>query len=227
MSLEEEIFSKNKIIYEKLIPFGFSKINDSYVISKNILDDSFIIKVIINNDKIIARVFDTTFEDEYILYRFENKNDFALKVASLVTSFLKEIKDSCTTSNYFYFSQANNIASLIYQRYHDVPDFPWPDLPNSGVFRNPLNQKWYGLIMAINKQKLLPNSKDNSLVEIINIKLDSQEIDNLIDNKNFFRAYHMNKKNWLSILLEGQIDDETIMSYIDKSHDFTIKKSLK
>ena len=37
--------------------------------------------------------------------------------------------------------------------------------------------------------------------------LPPETIDNLIDNEKFFEDYHMNKKHWLAICLNGSIID--------------------
>ena len=51
----------------------------------------------------------------------------------------------------------------------------------------------------------------------MNVKLDKDEITELLKTRGFYPAYHMNKKNWITILLDDTISDEVIMCLIEKS----------
>ena len=72
MTIEEQIFQRTTIIVSKLIPFGFQKINDEYIIKKNILNNTFVIKVSIKNNQ-----------------QVEEK--FAIVVPSLIIFFLRKL----------------------------------------------------------------------------------------------------------------------------------------
>lgn len=54
--------------------------------------------------------------------------------------------------------------------------------------------------------------------EIINVKLDENKVSNLIKEKGYYKAYHMNKKDWITILLNDIIEDKKIESLIDESY---------
>ncbi len=222
MNIENEIFKRCKIRFDKLNGYGFKKIDDKYVISKNILNNAFRIDVVILNDgSVKGKIFDLEFECEYTNYRASNQQgEFVSKVRSEFINFLNDIKDKCTTSNYFISNQANRIANLIKEEYNDDPEFAWEKSPGFGIFRNPDNDKWYALIMNINKNKI---DKENIEVEIINLKLDEEKIKELLKRKGFYTAYHMNKEKWITIILDDTISDGELMSYIMESHRFTEK----
>ena len=55
--------------------------------------------------------------------------------------------------------------------------------------------------------------------EVINLKLDETMIKELIKMDGFYRAYHMNKKSWISIILDYTVDNEIIYSLIDQSYN--------
>lgn len=42
----------------------------------------------------------------------------------------------------------------------------------------------------------------------------------------FAPAYHMNKKHWLTILLNGSIDDDEIYNLLDMSYEMTKGKKV-
>ncbi len=223
MNIEEEVFKRCKILYDKLIPFGFTKKNNIYEIEKYILDKTFLIKVQITFDgKIKGNVFDLAFEDEYSNFRTSNqKGSFVGKIREKFTDFLKEIRDNCTTKTNFITSQANRITNLVEKEYGDKPEFLWEGEAH-GVFRNKDNLKWYGIIMNINKNKL---DKEDREIEILNVKLDENKIKGLLKRPGFYKAYHMNKEKWITIILDDTIDDKEIMEYIKESYLFTSKPS--
>ena len=98
----------------------------------------------------------------------------------------------------------------------------WEDSPSCGVFKNPDNNKWYGIVMFINRLKL--GEPSDEPVEVINLKLDSNKIPDLIKKDGIYPAYHMNKKYWVSISLDDTLSDSEIMDYIRESHGYTIQK---
>jgi predicted DNA-binding protein (MmcQ/YjbR family) len=75
--------------------------------------------------------------------------------------------------------------------------------------------------MNINKSKI---TKGNNEVEIINVKLPEEDIKQLLNSSGYYKAYHMNKKNWITIILDDTINDEKIMDYINKSYLLVEKK---
>ena len=56
-------------------------------------------------------------------------------------------------------------------------------------------------------------------VEVLNIKLDKLKIQDLLNKKGYYPAYHMNKKSWISIILDEYLDDETIIKLVSESYD--------
>ena len=219
MSIEEEIFKKAKIDYHKLENYGFKKEKDKYVMTKNILNDSFKVIITITDKEIInGQIIDLNFNEEYISYRLKDQSgSFTSKVRKEFENILINIKENCTTDTHFISNQANRIAKLIKEKYETTPEFLWKKYPEYGVFRNKHN-KWFGIIMNINKNKL---DKSDEEVDILNIKLPPNKIAKLLNDKGFYQAYHMNKVNWITILLDETISDNEIMTYIDESYQLT------
>lgn len=75
--------------------------------------------------------------------------------------------------------------------------------------------------MTIDKSKL---SDSTGEVEIINVKTDEATINKLIKQDGFYKAYHMNKKNWITILLDGTVKYNEIIKLIDKSYELIDKR---
>ena len=49
--------------------------------------------------------------------------------------------------------------------------------------------------------------------------VDEDMIKELIKINGFYRAYHMNKKSWISVILDDTLDNEIIYSLIDQSYN--------
>ena len=78
--------------------------------------------------------------------------------------------------------------------------------------------KWYALLLDVEYNKLNKISNIITKVKILNVKYLTDNISDIIDNKNIFPAYHMNKKHWISIVLDKNIKLETIKELIDISY---------
>lgn len=222
MSIEEEIFKKAIPDFKKLELYGFKKSKESYIYSKLILKDSFKLYVEIdNNQSVKCKVIDPTFNDEYTNYKNKNiSSEFVNTVRKEIEEILEDIKLKCFKINYFESSQANKIANLIIKKYQNTPEFLWDKYPCYGIFRNSISKKWYAIIMNVQKNKIDDKYKKED-IEIINVKLDKEEIDKLLSKKGFYKAYHMNKKSWITIILDDTLSDEEIMSYVIKSYGFS------
>ena len=222
MTIEEEIFTKAKADFSKISKYGFKKNQTLYKYSENIMDNKFRVDIEINQDGVVkGKVFDLSFDEEYFNFRMEeNIGSFASQVKEEFKNLLIDIRNECFIKEYFLYAQSNRIASLIKEKYKSHPEFEWEKFPGFATFRNKDNKKWYGLIMNINQNKLIPNT--NGEIEIINLKLEPTEIENLLKLDGFYPAYHMNKKNWISVILNDTVSDEKIMNLIAKSYSYTV-----
>lgn len=224
MSIETNIFRRCVVDFSKLEKYGFAKSAAGYVYTKLLLDGDFKATVFVNADgNITGEVYDTANDDVYLPLRVEEMAaGYAGKVRTAYETVLMDIKQNCCNENLFAFAQSNRIVAAIRQNYGDEPDFPWGKYDTYGVFRNPDNAKWYALIMTVDKSKIEPSQHGN--IEIINLKLDINKIPELIKNKGFYQAYHMNKKYWITLTLDDSLDDETIWNCIEESRAFTLAK---
>ena len=54
-------------------------------------------------------------------------------------------------------------------------------------------------------------------VDILNVKCNYILQNSLLQEEGFFQAYHMNKNNWITILLDGSVDENKVYELIDLS----------
>jgi len=113
--------------------------------------------------------------------------------------------------------QTKNIIKHITDAYNAKPEFLWEKYPGFCIFRNDRNKKWFALITQIAARQLGLEHNDN--VEVLNLRFDRHEaLDFTSSHENFFPAYHMNKNNWYSIILDGKLDNNIIFELIEKSY---------
>lgn len=223
VSIEENIFKRSTVDLAQLAKFGFAKTGKQYFYEKEFMNGDF--KAVITVDdkgKIDGEVYDLAGDDVYFPLRVEEMAvGYVGEVRAEYERILQNIREKCCRENYFIGAQANRIAAQIALKYGNKPDFPWKKDDESGVFRNPDNNKWYALIMNIDKSKIMPNQSGD--IEVMNIKLEPEEILQLHNKQaGFYPAYHMNKKSWITVVLDETLDDATIWKYLDKSHEFTV-----
>lgn len=102
-------------------------------------------------------------------------------------------------------------------------DYPWGD-GDTGVFRHGSNKKWFAIVMDLTMDKF-GGDKQKS-VDVVNVKCAPSMIDSFCLDKGVYRAYHMNKANWVSIVLDLADDNETKM-LVDMSYSMTMQKVKK
>jgi predicted DNA-binding protein (MmcQ/YjbR family) len=103
-------------------------------------------------------------------------------------------------------------------------EYLWLSFPGYAVFRNKKNRKWFAIVADVRKCKL--GLDGDETVDVINLKCDPILTGSLRLKPGFFPAYHMSKDKWISILLDGSVPDEEIMSLIHLSYEL-IDKSKK
>ncbi|MCB2360931.1 MmcQ/YjbR family DNA-binding protein [Clostridium estertheticum] len=106
------------------------------------------------------------------------------------------------------------------KKYGTKPDYPRMKLPGYAVLRHSDNTKWYGLISNVSRKKLQLDGDE--IVDILNVKCDPILIGSLRIQDGFLPAYHMNRLNWISILLDGSVDIDTIYFLLDMSFELTL-----
>lgn len=221
MSIEKEIFKRTTCKFDTLLPYGFHQQKQYYIYEKLFMD-AFQARIIISEKGMVSGfVYDINTDEEYINFRIQQQGgEFVSNVREAYQMILLDIKEHCFETLFFESEQANRITKKIKERYHDKPEFLWEKDRTSAVFRNPVNKKWYGLIMHISKGKL---DKESTVdIDVLNLKLDDKLIPELLQRDGFYQAYHMNKKYWLSIVLDNTISDEELLTYIHDSHAYTI-----
>ncbi len=227
IDIEDSVFKRYTPDFDKLKKYGFRKKQDYYFIEELFKDNLFKAKIKIQpGGKVTGEVIDTENNDEFLPLRVEsNQGAFAAEVRQAYIELLTRIKDNCFIKNYYIYPQSNRITNKIIEKYGDYPEFLWEKFQGSGIFRNPETKKWYLAILDVDRSKLQHSPKE--LIEVADIKLAPEKIEKLLKEEHYYPAYHMNKKYWITIILDDTVSDEKIMELVEQSHEFTLKNSKK
>lgn len=120
----------------------------------------------------------------------------------------------------------NEINDYIKNQYGIGPEYPWPRYNEHAVYRHKDNKKWFALIMDVGRDKLGLSGK--TAVSVINLKIDDVILhDTIIRENGIMPAYHMNKQNWITVLLDGTVPADRICALLDISYNATSSKHRK
>lgn len=111
------------------------------------------------------------------------------------------------------------LFAYVKEAYGTEAEYLWSRDPDSAVLRRKENGKWYGVVMRVQEKKL--GMAGEREVDVLNVKCDPDTISAVVQTSGFFPGYHMNKEHWLSILLDGAVDESQILDFIDRSYVLT------
>ena len=206
-----EIFDKNIFNSKLAIAYGFSKVGDYYILQSDIDMENFNVIIKIDKDSFEANVIELPFNEEYILFNvLDSKGKFVSKIRKKVNELIEDIVKSCFKS----LDYRKLLLDYVKEKYGTIPEEPWED-NNHATIKTTNSKKWYGIFMYL-PYKTLGLDKSGK-IDVLNVKLNPELIESLIDKKHFFPAYHMNKKYWITILLDSDMDMDLVKSLIDES----------
>ena len=206
-----EIFDKNIFNSKLAIAYGFSKVGDYYILQSDIDVENFNAIVKIDKESFEVNVIELPFNEEYILFNvLDSKGKFVSKIRKKVNELIEDIVNCCFKS----LDYRKLLLDYVKEKYGTIPEEPWED-NNHATIKTSNSKKWYGIFMSIPYKTL--GLEKSGKIDVLNVKLNPDLIENLIDKKHFFPAYHMNKKYWITILLDSDTDLKLVKSLIDES----------
>ena len=92
-----------------------------------------------------------------------------------------------------------------FNTYSTSPDYPFDVDFETAVLRHTDNRKWYAIVMRVSRRKFGFDSDE--VVDVVNLKLPTEMFGSFSAADGVYPAYHMNKLNWISVLLPDAPDD--------------------
>ena len=216
-----EIFKSYQFNKEKAHAYGFVENGEVWTYSCQILNDDFSMTVSITPDNVSFQVFDQETGDLYPQVHMKSmRGSFVASIREACLEILYQIRKACFDVQDFICPQTKRIMAQVQEKYGNQLEYLWEKSPDTAVLRHEGNQKWYAVVMRIPWDKLEKGRE--GLVEAVNIKHD--QVADLLSKKGIYPAFHMNKRYWLSLVLDDSLQDEKVVELIEKSWNLTVKK---
>ena len=218
----KQLFYGRKANKIALAEFGFEKSGSEYKYRKDILQGQFQLTVTVNGDEVTASVYDLEADCPYFLYAVEGaEGTFVGEVRSAYDEVLEAVSEKCFSRAEVY-REKTTMAVIKYcgKKYGTQPEFLWHD--ENSVMRRKDNGKWYLAILNVQRNKIGLDGEGK--IEITDLRAPKQEIPKLLDGVNYLPAYHMNKKSWFTIPLDGRVSAEVVCALVDMSYELASGK---
>ena len=215
--MEKRLFDKRILNPHKAFVFGAKKVGENYLYETDILDGQFRLLVSLST----AGNADTSLTEkdsgeEYVLYKTNAAGAFVGSVREAVEAVLMEVAENCYDMEIFRPPQTKEVTDYVRGKYGDELEFLWKRSPDNAILRRKDTAKWYAAILTVAKSKLGLDSDDAA--EIINLRVKPEKMGELLKNDNYYPGWHMNKKSWYTIILDGSVDTEEVYRRVDESY---------
>ncbi len=208
----EDIFDNYKLNKEKLLNYGFIKKENSYEYEKQI-EENISVKFTVSDKVFDILVYENDTLEKFLPYYIKNSNgSYVSGIKEKVEEIKADILDKCFYKN----DLKKELLDYVKEKYGTIEEYPWEKYKDYYTLKTK-NSKWYALFMNVDK-KVLKFDGDGK-IDILNLKNKPNIIEKLIDNKTYFPAYHMNKKHWITIILNNNTNIELVKMLIDDSYE--------
>ena len=215
--MKDEIFRFKAPNFEKMRLFGFSEENGEFAFRTPVFDGQFLMTVrVLKDGTVKTELIDTLTEEPYTLHLVESAaGEFVGRVREEYGAVLQTVAEKCFEREVFRNAVTKELIARVREKYGDEPEYLWEKFPDNAVWRRKDNEKWYGAVLTVARKKLGSAGEGN--VEVLNVRADPAEAELLVDNTRIFRGWHMNKKHWISLPLDGSVEMGELENFLEES----------
>ena len=161
--------------------------------------------------------------DEYSQHRMAEANGrFVGQVRDAVTSLLKRVAADCFERDVFRLELSKALLETVRARWQEELEFLWEDSPEYAVLRRTDTEKWYAVLMRLPKRKF--GLESNEVSEFILLRIPKEETEAIRSDNRFLPAFHMNKRTWFVIPLDGSVALDEILQRMSRSRELAVRK---
>ena len=114
------------------------------------------------------------------------------------------------------------VLAYVKETFGVEPDYPFAKSPDMPVLRHGDTRRWFGILQTVAREKLgLPGE---GTAEVLNLKCSPLLSGSLRTRPGILPGYHMNREQWISVLLDGTVPPEELFPLIDLSFLLTDRK---
>ena len=205
-----------KLLANKLESFGFIRDGDAYFYADELLAGSFKLHVKVSNNGLVSTLLmDTESDEPYVLHLVENaQGAFVGEVRAAYQAVLDRIGEACGEHGSFHGGYVEELLRYVQETYGDEIEYPWKDM-DAAVICSHLTKKWYAVFMKVHPSKIgLGGSQP---IRIMDLHGTAEQVASLVEGKRYFPGWHMNRKYWYTICLDGSVPMDELQRRIDAS----------
>ena len=206
---------------KRAIAYGFSRTEAGLELKKELPGVGLYAVFVIAGKSFEVNVFDADTDEEYLPFNvLDNITGFVTGIREQVEDLVQEIKEKCLLNS----NMKLRLMEYCERKFGTEPEAPWEDSPDAYTFKTAKRNKWYALFMTIPYKSLGLVAK--GALDVVNIKLPPEKVLDLIDRVHFYPAYHMNKKHWITIVLDKEVDEPLVQQLLEESYGL-VEKLIK
>lgn len=211
---------------DKLDSFGFQHYGDGYIHEESLLDGAFRLYVRVADDGTISSLLlDSETQEPYVLHLVESaEGAFVGSVRTAYHEALNRVGECCGEHGAFHGKYVDDILNYVWDNYGDEIEYPWKDM-DAAVIRSHVSRKWYAVFMKILPVKIGLGGRNP--IRIMNLHGTAEQVTALVDGARYFPGWHMNRKYWYTVCLDGSIPMEELQRRIDESFVLSQPKGHK
>ena len=203
---------------KRAIAYGFSRTEAGLELKKELPGVGLYAVFVIAGKSFEVNVFDADTDEEYLPFNvLDNITGFVTGIREQVDNLVQEIKEKCLLNS----NMKLRLMEYCERKFGTEPEAPWEDSPDAYTFKTAKRNKWYALFMTIPYKSLGLVAKGT--LDVVNIKLPPEKVLDLIDRVHFYPAYHMNKKHWITIVLNKEVDEPLVQQLLEESYGLVEK----
>ena len=203
---------------KRAIAYGFSRTEAGLELKKELPGVGLYAVFVIAGKSFEVNVFDVDTDEEYLPFNvLDNITGFVTGIREQVENLVQEIKEKCLLNS----NMKLRLMEYCERKFGTEPEAPWEDSPDAYTFKTAKRNKWYALFMTIPYKSLGLVAKGT--LDVVNIKLPPEKVLGLIDRVHFYPAYHMNKKHWITIVLNKEVDEPLVQQLLEESYGLVEK----
>ena len=209
-----EFFRRMRVKHGALQKFGFRKDSGRWTYSAPVADGTLVCTIAVDAVGVVTEnTVDATTNEEYVQHRIAAASGkFVGGVRRDIMALMQRIADACFERDVFKTALAHDILSFAKAEWGETPEFLWKNFPDYAVMRRKDTDKWYALLARLTADKV--GGKRDDLVEVVNLRRTEG-----MDGSRSLPAYHMNKKTWTTVILDGTIDANKWLRFLTVSRE--------
>ena len=213
----QQIFSDRRADPEKLKTYGFRETDGAYLYEQPLLSGAFTLRVRVCADGADACLIDAATDEPYTLFLVEDaQGSFIGEVRAAYCDALSAVAEACFAKTVFQSGYSESVIEYARNTYGDELEFLWEKSPKNAILRRKDNRKWYAALLTISKSKL--GAFPDEEIEVLDLRAAPEAIPDMVDGKRVFAGYHMNKKHWITLPLDGTLPAEEICAMLGTSY---------